>query len=202
MVECPGPATVVFDPTLTDYDFGPSHPMTPLRVDLTMRLAEELGVGHTYQNADVGVLFGEEPGVDVPDPYFGGAGPARTTCLHCGECMTGCRHGAKNTVAKNYLYLAEAAGAVIHELSHVTRIDHGQHAGATSRVHTEAGSVLCDHVILAANGYLGRLDRHVAAHSGMFPCLRGARLERLERRCRSARATCTRVCEGSITAST
>ena len=58
---------------------------------------------------------------------------------------------------------AEAAGAVIHELSHVTRIDHGQHAGATSRVHTEAGSVLCDHVILAANGYLGRLDRHVAA---------------------------------------
>jgi acetoin utilization protein AcuC len=39
-----GPACVVFDPTLTDYDFGPSHPMAPLRVDLTIRLAQELGV--------------------------------------------------------------------------------------------------------------------------------------------------------------
>ena len=44
MVECSGPATVVFDPSLTEYDFGPTHPMSPLRVDLTMRLADELGV--------------------------------------------------------------------------------------------------------------------------------------------------------------
>ncbi|QBX54934.1 acetoin utilization protein AcuC [Nocardioides seonyuensis] len=43
-MECPGPASVVFDKSLTEYDFGPSHPMSPLRVDLTMRLAEELGV--------------------------------------------------------------------------------------------------------------------------------------------------------------
>jgi acetoin utilization protein AcuC len=35
---------VVFDPTLTEYDFGPSHPMSPVRVDLTMRLAADLGV--------------------------------------------------------------------------------------------------------------------------------------------------------------
>ena len=44
MVECTGPATVVFDSTLTEYSFGPTHPMSPIRVDLTMRLAEELGV--------------------------------------------------------------------------------------------------------------------------------------------------------------
>ncbi len=44
MPACPGPATVVFDQTLTEYDFGPSHPMSPVRVDLTMRLARELGV--------------------------------------------------------------------------------------------------------------------------------------------------------------
>ena len=37
-------ASVVFDPTLTEYDFGPGHPMSPVRVDLTMRLAESLGV--------------------------------------------------------------------------------------------------------------------------------------------------------------
>ena len=43
-MECSGPASVVFDKSLTEYDFGPTHPMSPLRVDLTMRLAEELGV--------------------------------------------------------------------------------------------------------------------------------------------------------------
>ncbi len=50
---------------------------------------------------------------EVDDPYFGGAGPRRTGCLHCGECMTGCRYGAKNTLETNYLYLAERAGARI-----------------------------------------------------------------------------------------
>jgi acetoin utilization protein AcuC len=44
MPDCPGPATVVFDPSLTEYDFGSGHPMSPVRVDLTMRLAGELGV--------------------------------------------------------------------------------------------------------------------------------------------------------------
>jgi len=44
MPACSGPATVVFDPRLVEYDFGPAHPMSPLRVDLTMRLADELGV--------------------------------------------------------------------------------------------------------------------------------------------------------------
>ncbi len=91
--------------------------------DAVMRdVAEELGVGHTYQQADVGVLFGEQPGHEVADPYFGGVGPARRTCRHCGECMTGCRYNAKNTVAKNYLHLAEAAGAVVHPLTTVTAI--------------------------------------------------------------------------------
>jgi acetoin utilization protein AcuC len=44
MPACEGRSSVVFDPTLTEYDFGPAHPMSPLRVDLTMRLAAELGV--------------------------------------------------------------------------------------------------------------------------------------------------------------
>ena len=55
------------------------------------------------------VYFGE-PGKTVPDPYFGGEGPDRTGCIECGACMTGCRHGAKNTLDKNYLYLAEQRG--------------------------------------------------------------------------------------------
>ena len=59
----------------------------------------------------------------VADPYFGGAGPDRTGCIDCGECMTGCRHGAKNTLVKNYLYLAEQAGARVHPLTTVTGVE-------------------------------------------------------------------------------
>ncbi|WP_298329743.1 GMC family oxidoreductase [Haloactinopolyspora sp.] len=85
------------------------------------QVADEMGVGHTFRPAPVGVFLGE-PGVRVPDPYFGGAGPDRVGCLHCGACMTGCRYNAKNTLPKNYLYFAERAGAQVHELSTVTSL--------------------------------------------------------------------------------
>jgi cholesterol oxidase len=72
----------------------------------------------------VGVFFGPDgtktPGKTVPDPYFGGAGPERTGCIECGSCMTGCRYGAKNTLVKNYLGLAESAGAQVHPMTTVT----------------------------------------------------------------------------------
>ncbi|MBU2697410.1 GMC family oxidoreductase N-terminal domain-containing protein [Pimelobacter sp. 30-1] len=91
--------------------------------DRVMRaVADGLGVGKTFRPTDVGVLFGERPGQRVPDPFFGGAGPDRTTCTDCGACMTGCRVGAKNTTVKNYLHLAEAAGAVVHPLTTVTDV--------------------------------------------------------------------------------
>ncbi|HEY2298085.1 MAG TPA: GMC family oxidoreductase [Jatrophihabitans sp.] len=90
------------------------------------RLAEKFGVAHTFRKTPVGVFFGRdgelEPGKTVADPYFGGAGPERTGCTDCGECMTGCRHGAKNTLVKNYLALAERAGAVVHPLTTVTGV--------------------------------------------------------------------------------
>ena len=76
------------------------------------KVADEMGVGDTFRMTPVGVHFGVS-GKTVADPYFGGAGPARTGCINCGECMTGCRHGAKNTLVKNYLYLAEANGAKV-----------------------------------------------------------------------------------------
>ncbi|MEV4481922.1 GMC family oxidoreductase [Micromonospora coxensis] len=85
-------------------------------------VADDLGVGHTYRRTPVGVLFGDGPGAAVADPFFGGAGPARRTCTLCGSCLTGCRQGAKNTLVKNYLYLAEAAGAVVHPLTTVTAV--------------------------------------------------------------------------------
>ena len=76
-------------------------------------LARDFGTEKTFQPTNVGVFFGE-PGKEsqvIPDPYFGGEGPARQGCIHCGACMVGCRHNAKNTLAKNYLYFAEKWGA-------------------------------------------------------------------------------------------
>jgi len=100
----------------------------PLRTpsdELMEKVAVEMGVGDTFHPTPVGVFFGgpeHAPGDTVADPYFGGAGPERRTCIGCGECMTGCRHHAKNTLVKNYLYLAEQRGAVVHPLTTVTRV--------------------------------------------------------------------------------
>ena len=80
--------------------------------ELLKQMAEERGMGHTFRATDVGAYFGEA-GVTVPDPYFGGEGPERAGCQHCGGCMVGCRYNAKNTLPKNYLYFAEKNGAVI-----------------------------------------------------------------------------------------
>ena len=100
----------------------------PLRTpsdDVMEKVASDMGVGDTFHPTPVGVFFGgpsDEMASRVADPYFGGAGPDRHTCRACGECMTGCRHNAKNTLVKNYLYLAEQNGAVIHPLTTATRV--------------------------------------------------------------------------------
>jgi cholesterol oxidase len=99
--------------------------ITPSDVEM-QRLAGQFGKADTFHMTPVGVFFGrdgqQEPGRTVPDPYFGGAGPERTGCIQCGECMTGCRHGAKNTLTMNYLALAERAGAQVHPLTTVTNV--------------------------------------------------------------------------------
>jgi cholesterol oxidase len=83
--------------------------------------AAELGVGDTFRKTPVGVYFGR-PGETVDDPYFGGAGPRRTGCTECGNCMVGCRVGAKNTLVKNYLALAERLGVTIEPMRTVVRV--------------------------------------------------------------------------------
>lgn len=130
--------------------------MTPS--DVVMKaVADEMGVGHTFRMTPVGVHFGEGPGVQSADPYFGGVGPARTGCIQCGECMTGCRHNAKNTLPKNYLALAELAGARILPLTTVTGIDprpDGGYTVTTERTGTWSRrterTLTADHVIVAA----------------------------------------------------
>src|SRR5436309_5985066 len=91
--------------------------------------AEELGRGDTFQPTEVAVFFGT-PGQSVPDPYFDGKGPDRSGCVFCGGCMVGCRHNAKNTLDKNYLYLAEKLGASIYPETQVQRIEK-EESGAT-----------------------------------------------------------------------
>lgn len=75
-------------------------------------LSRELGRERFFEHPYVSVYFGKE-GQKVKDPYFNGEGPDRTGCIFCGGCMTGCRHDAKNSLDKNYLYLAQKKGAKI-----------------------------------------------------------------------------------------
>lgn len=97
--------------------------MTP--ADEVIRdIAEDLGVGDTFHMTNVGVFFNEgREGEEVDDPYFGGAGPRRSGCVHCARCFTGCPHNAKNTTTTNYLYLAEQGGAEVHPLTTVTKVE-------------------------------------------------------------------------------
>lgn len=83
--------------------------------------ARRRGREHLFSPTQVGVFFGE-PGKECPDPYFGGAGPARVGCTFCGGCMTGCRVGAKNTLDKNYLFFAEKLGAQVLPETEVTAL--------------------------------------------------------------------------------
>ena len=87
------------------------------------QVANEMGVGDTFTLAPLGIYFGDKEGVEHPDPYFGGDGPKRKSCINCGECMTGCRHNAKNTLVKNYLYFAEKLGVEVKPLTTATSIE-------------------------------------------------------------------------------
>ncbi len=144
--------------------FGPAD-------EAARRIAERLGVGKTFAPTEVGIFFGagQEPGTKVADPFFGGAGPERETCIFCGGCMVGCRHNAKNTLPKNYLYLAEQNGAEVWAETEVTDIrplPEGQPDGARYEVHTRRSTaalfkrprvVRARNIVLSA-GVMGTLN--------------------------------------------
>lgn len=88
-------------------------------------IGRQIGREEGFESTNVAVFFGregkgDEPGVAVPDPFFEGKGPERAACTRCGGCMVGCRYGAKNTLDKNYLFLAEGLGAVVRADTEVT----------------------------------------------------------------------------------
>lgn len=102
-------------------------------------MAKAAGVEKSFYATDVGIFFGDEkdePGTSYDDPYFNGEGPTRKSCIGCGACMIGCRHGAKNSLDQNYLYLAQKRGARILAESKVTDvipIDDGYEVTVNSR---------------------------------------------------------------------
>jgi cholesterol oxidase len=101
--------------------------------------ASELDTSDRFRPSPVGVFFGQ-PGVEVPDPYFNGRGPPRTGCTGCGGCFIGCRIGAKNTLDRNYLHLAEQHGCRVRSSCRVTRIEPLSPDGEDGyRIHTRPG---------------------------------------------------------------
>jgi gamma-glutamylputrescine oxidase len=79
---------------------------------------------------------------------------------HSGILDTAAAHLHPLRYALGLAKAAVAGGVTIHERSRVTNITHG----AKVRIETEQGSVTADHVLLACNGYVGDLDKNVAAH--------------------------------------
>jgi cholesterol oxidase len=161
--------------------------MTPSDVHLKAA-AERMGCKDTFHLAPVGVFFGDgrdadgtvkaKPGQEVPDPYFGGVGPARKACAECGECMTGCRHGAKNTLNENYLHLAEKAGAVVHPMTTVVSVtddSRGGYAVATlptdDRGKKKGRTYTARRVVLAAGTYGTQTLLHRMKAGGQLPHL-------------------------------
>ncbi|MFJ4820012.1 GMC family oxidoreductase N-terminal domain-containing protein [Streptomyces sp. NPDC088801] len=161
--------------------------MTPSDVHLKAA-AERMGCADSFHMAPVGVFFGDgedadgtvkaKPGQEVPDPYFGGAGPSRRACAECGECMTGCRHGAKNTLNENYLHLAEKAGAVVHPMTTVVSLtddSRGGYAVATlptdDRGRKKGRTFTARRVVLAAGTYGTQTLLHRMKAGGQLPHL-------------------------------
>ncbi|WP_431043834.1 GMC oxidoreductase [Streptomyces sp. P1-3] len=174
--------------------------MTPSDVHLKAA-AEKMGVADSFHMAPVGVFFGDgqdagegggagvraRPGEEVPDPYFGGAGPSRKACTECGECMTGCRHGAKNTLNENYLYLAEKSGAEVHPMTTVVAITEdgdGGHRVITvptdQRRKGRRRTFRARQVVIAAGTYGTQTLLHTMRDKGLLPGI-SARLGELTR---------------------
>ncbi|MEZ4242096.1 MAG: GMC family oxidoreductase N-terminal domain-containing protein, partial [Myxococcota bacterium] len=132
--------------------------------ELLREIAAERGQADRFSPTDVAVYFGE-PGVEVDDPFFGGEGPRRRGCILCGGCMLGCRHGAKNTLDRNYLWLAERRGAVVLPETRVeaVRPDSARGQGYVVEARPTFGlrrplqAFTADKVVLAG-GVLGTVD--------------------------------------------
>ncbi len=142
------------------------NPNTTYLDTVIQDVARDIGRPDSFKITDVAVYFGE-PGKTVPDPYFDGKGPDRTGCIACGACMTGCRYDAKNTLDKNYLYLAEKRGLEVETETEVTAVPparrrrripgRGARAACLQRPSRRCGGFEAKNVIFAG-GVLGTVE--------------------------------------------
>jgi cholesterol oxidase len=141
---------------------APTDFLTPAD-QLLKDLAQERGTPEAFEKPHVAVFMGE-PGVTVPDPYFGGQGPERTGCTKCGSCMTGCRDGAKNTLDKNYLFFARKNGLDLHADTEVTHVSERTAGGYRVRAltgkhhHARTEHVFDAKHVIFSGGALGTND--------------------------------------------
>lgn len=147
--------------------------------DLVLQdFARTLGREDTFRPTEVGVLFGDKAGEKVGDPYFGGEGPERSTCTYCGGCMVGCRHNAKNTLDKNYLWFAEKLGAEVLPETRVTGVREDGQGGwlldvrsSTRKLFRRPRTIRARGVVLAA-GALGTVNLLLKCRdAGLLPRL-------------------------------
>ncbi len=120
--------------------------------------AEALGVGHTYGPVPLGIYFGE---AGSPDPFFDGAGPVRNGCISCGACLAGCAEGAKNSLDKNYLHLAEKLGAQVlpeHKVTLIRPVVGGYAVEIENPLNGESYPPLTASRVILAAGVLGTLE--------------------------------------------
>jgi len=129
--------------------------------DYLHETAKRMGAGDSFGPTPNGIYFGT-PEVHAPDPYFDGRGPSRDGCHLCGECLTGCKHGAKNTLDHNYIHLAEGLGAAILPQRKVTCIQPDDAGGYVLQSHSTVGRgrlpALSARKIIVAAGVLGTLE--------------------------------------------
>ncbi|WP_347403559.1 GMC family oxidoreductase [Solwaraspora sp. WMMD406] len=155
------------------------YPRTTVADEAMRAVADRMGVGDTFRSTPVAVHLGR-PGERVADPYFGGAGPDRVGCTHCGSCMTGCRVGAKNSLPKNYLWFAERAGARVRPLTTVVGLRPGPGgAGYLIEVRRTGAwvggreTIAADQVVLAAGALGTQRLLHAARATGALPRISG-----------------------------
>jgi cholesterol oxidase len=139
-----------------------TNPHHGVQDDWLRETARRMGAQDSFAAVPQGIYFAN-PGQAASDPFFQGHGPARRGCNQCGRCITGCAHGAKNSLDKNYLYLAEQLGVQVIAECQVTHLEKISSGGflAHRRHPLQTGPALrplkARHVIMAA-GVLGTLD--------------------------------------------
>jgi cholesterol oxidase len=137
--------------------------------------AIEMGAIDSYGPVPLGIFFGE---ANTPDPFFKGKGPVRNGCLEHGTCLAGCISGAKNTLDKNYLYLAEKLGAKIlpeRKVTLVRPVEGGYRVEMLNPLTGEKYAPLSAAKLVLAAGVLGTLEL-------LFRCREAHTLPRLSPR--------------------